>query len=108
MNQDDLIIQRDVRRILERRLLDATLAVISHSKGHITVSGTIRSLRSEPFSKVHEELAQFQTQVLRSLYQTVKTVTVDAKVIDLHKKEREFDPLPPRHGPTSHGPTSRH
>jgi RPA family protein len=106
VNQDDLIIQREVRRFLEKRLVDATLAVITHSKGYITVGGTIRSLRSEPFVKVHDEIAQFQTQVMRSMYKEIKSVTIEAKIIDLHKKEREFDPLPPRESTTTRKPTS--
>jgi hypothetical protein len=108
MNQDDLIIQREVRRILERRAIDATLAVVSHNKGFITISGHIRALRSQPFVKVHDEIALFQTQVMRSMF-NIKSISIEAKIVDLPKKERAaVESAQPAHGPTSHGPTRHH
>jgi hypothetical protein len=110
MNQDDLIIQREVRRILDKRPIDTTLAVITHSKGFISVGGHLRALRSQPFVKVHDEIAQFQTMVMRNM-PTIKGVTIEARIIDLPQKKKETAPTEtttPVHGSTTASPSTRH
>ena len=106
MNQDDLIIQREVRRVLEKRPIDASLAVVTHNKGFITVGGTIRALRSQPFVHVQDEIATFQLQTIRS-FPRLKGVSIEAKVIELPKKKKPIElELEKARGATSHTPTT--
>ena len=98
MNQDDLMAARDARRYLERRPIDSTLAVVTSSKGYITVSGIIRALRSQPTVDVDEELVVFQKMVMRNV-RDVRAVVVDARIRYLEKKEKHDSHDEPPSGP---------
>jgi hypothetical protein len=88
MNQDDIMVARDARRYLERRAIDATLAVVSCHKGFITISGTIRRMRSQPYTDLNEELEMFRKLAMRNL-RDIKGITIDARIQRLEKIEKK-------------------
>jgi hypothetical protein len=88
MNPEDMATARDVRRQLEKRAVDACLAVITSTKGFVTVSGTIRRLRSDPYSDINEELEIFRKMVFRSV-RDVRGLTIDARIQRVEKAKKE-------------------
>ena len=85
MTQEEAIMARDVRRHLEKRPLDITMAVINAHKGFVTISGQIKGLRSDPTADVKEELDTFHKQAMRHM-RDVKSITLECRVIVNPKK----------------------
>jgi hypothetical protein len=102
MTQDEMMQAREIRRFLEKRAIDATLAIVSVNKGYVTVSGTIREARSAVFTSIEDELNLFTTMVMRNV-RDVRSVVIDARVKIAPKKEKEHigepsSPHLPGHG----------
>jgi hypothetical protein len=79
MTPEEITAARDIRRFLERRALDSTLAIVTMSKGYVTVAGTIRPLRSAQYVDMQEELDLFTKMVMRNI-RDVRGVSIEARV----------------------------
>ena len=88
MNQEELIMAREVRRYLERRPIDSTLAVVNCHKGVVTISGYLQKSRFEPTVDLEEEIAAFTKYVSRNV-RNVRSVLVDARIARAKKIQKE-------------------
>ncbi len=107
MTPEDLTISREVRRWLDKRLLDTSVAQVSSNKGFVALSGQVRALRSAKDVNVKEEIELFHKQITRAV-PNVKGVSYEWRVILQEKKVKEHEGEPqgtagtaPTQGPTN-------
>ena len=87
MNQDEMMIARDVRRQLERRPIDVTMAVVTVSRGVVSIAGQVRGLRNDPTVDVHHELETFRRSAGRNL-RDIKDIILECRIIPNVKKQK--------------------
>jgi hypothetical protein len=87
MTQEEINIIRQVRQMLDRRPIDSSLAVVSISRGRVSVSGTIRAMKAQPFVDVKEEVDTVHRQALK-IGRGVRDVLWDCRVVITPKKEK--------------------
>jgi hypothetical protein len=106
MTPEEMSAARDIRRYLERRAIDASLAIITISKGYATVAGTIRPQRSAQYVDMQEEIDLFTKMAMRNV-RDLKGVIIEARVrtpapVEKNAHGEQAGAHMPGHNPHSH------
>ena len=90
MNQDEMMIARDVRRQLERRPIDVTMAIVTVSRGVVSIGGQVRGLRTDPTVDVQHEMETFRRSAPRYMRE-IKDIIFECRVIPNPKRQKPDD-----------------
>ena len=85
MNAEEVMLIRDIRRWFDRVPIDSSRMEVSLQRGHVTLTGTVKSLRSNPLINVKETFEDVERKLRRD--QRIKQLNIECRIMQAEKKE---------------------
>lgn len=89
MNADEILLIRDIRRMFGKRQFDSGRMEVNVTRGHVSLSGIVKTLRQNPEIDLKEEVAELEKRLKKD--SRVKTLTVTFRYMQAEKKPREHE-----------------
>lgn len=101
MNADEVMLIRDIRRMFDKIAIDSARMEVSVSKGHVTLRGSVTTLRSHPLVNLKEEVDELERRLRRN--PRIKLLSLELRIVQPklaeheHFKDSHFKEIPDEH-----------
>jgi len=89
MNADEVLLIRDIRRMFDKVPIDTARVEITVTRGHVSLTGTFRPLRSHPFVDIREQVDELERRLRKD--PRIRLLTMECRVVkQVHHEKQHF------------------